>query len=415
MHRTERLHHRLLVALLLVPGGAGCAQSSGLADTPAGPSAPPKTVVSPVPSSVEPPAGGSGTGEPAVPEPVAKTTIDPRHLDPPEPTLPEIAVERPRPTCPSGEWCGVVTPPDTGRDSVLGCPPSASPRVKPIDPKTPDGPGGPETTLDVEATKARRAAGIGDACCYDWFDPCPGGRPLRDGDVAVQASFGDVAPRRAAGRTPHPEAAAAWLRDAGYEYTSVASFARAALELMAVGAPAELVRDCHLAALDELRHAEVCAEIAWSLGAAPVAPRAVPALAPREATWIRVAVDTFVEGCVGETLAALVMSTVAAECPDPELRALLEAIAEDEERHAALAWRTLRAALGRGGAPVAEAVREAAARARPEPGSTAPVGPADATLRRAGRLDPRAQELLQRRGWRDVIDPLLGRILAAAA
>ena len=425
MNHTERLHHRLLVALLLVPGGEGCVPSPGPA---AGPATPSGAVASPASSGAEPPGtatggtdgtdgtGGTTTGRPEGAEPVAKTTIDPRHLDPPRPTPKHISPDSiPRATCPSGEWCGVVDPPDTGRDAALGCPPNVNVRVKPIDPAKPDRPGGMRTTLDVEATKAKRAAGLGNACCYDWFDPCPGGRPLRDGDVAVQASFAGVAPRRAAGRAPHPEAAAAWLRDAGHEYTSVASFARAAIELMAVGAPAELIRDCHLAALDELRHTEVCAEIAWSLGAAPVVPRVVPALAPREASWVRVAVDTFVEGCVGETLAALVVRAAAAECPEPELRAALEAIAEDEERHAALAWRTLRAAIERGGASVVEAVRDAAAGARPGPGAAAPASLADATLRRCGRLDARAQEQLRRRGWHDVIDPLLRRLVAAAA
>lgn len=316
MNHAERLHRRLLVALLLVPGGEGCVPSSGPAAAPPGPSTP--SAAAAQSSGAEPPVNDGGTGEPAGAEPVAKTTIDPRHLDPPQPTPESIAPDtRPRATCPSGEWCGVVKQPDTGRDAVLGCPPEVNPRVKPIDPAKPDGPGGPTTTLDVEATKVRRAAGIADACCYDWFIPCPGGRALREGDVAVQASFANVELRRVAGRTPHPEAAAAWLRDAGYEYTSVASFARAALELMAVGAPAELIRDCHLAALDELRHAEVCAEIAWSFGAAPVVPRVVPALAPREASWVRVAVDTFVEGCVGETLAALVVRAAAAEVRRP--------------------------------------------------------------------------------------------------
>jgi hypothetical protein len=389
MTHAERLHRRLLVALLLVPAGEGCVPSSRPAGTPADPS-PSSGAAAPSSSSgAEPPVNDSGTGEPVIAEPVAKTTIDPRYLDPPQPTptpTPIAPDTRPRATCPSGQWCGVVDPPDTGEGAVLGCPPSVNPRVKPIDPAKPDGPGGPRTSFDIEVTKAKRAAGIGNACCYDWVIPCPGGRALRDGDGAVQASFTDVAPRRVAGRTPHPEAAAAWLSDAGFEYTSVASFARAALELMAVGAPAELIRDCHLAALDELRHAEVCAEIAWSLGAAPVVPRVVPALAPREASWVRIAVDTFLEGCVGETLAALVLRAAAAECPDLELRAAIEAIAEDEERHAALAWRTLRVALERGGGGrgLARGCRRREAGARSS-GPRRPRGRGAAPLRSPGR------------------------------
>lgn len=218
MTHAERLHHRLLVALLLAPAGGACAPTGAPnaatnaattaatnAATTAGASLSPAVP----PSSDVPPVGGS-TGGPPEPQPVAKTTIDPSLVEPRP-----VPVARPLPTCPSGEWCGVVRPPYTGEDAVLGCPPTAGVQVKPIDPAKPDGPGGPSTHFDAERTKARRSAGIGDACCYDWFDPCPGGRALRDGEAAVRAGFARVAPGRAADRSPHPAAAAAWLEDAG--------------------------------------------------------------------------------------------------------------------------------------------------------------------------------------------------------
>ena len=46
--------------------------------------------------------------------------------------------------------------------------------------------------------------------------------------------------------------AQAWRLSGLAEHSSVAAFARAALELMAVGAPAELVADAHQAAIDEV-------------------------------------------------------------------------------------------------------------------------------------------------------------------
>jgi hypothetical protein len=288
--------------------------------------------------------------------------------------------------------------------------------VKPVDPKVPDRPGGPQTSFDPTATKSKRSEGVGDACCYHWVQPCPGGRPLRDGDAIVRPRFvavatGDTLPARG----HHPEAAAAWLHDAGSEQASVASFARAAIELLAVGAPAELVLDCHRAAIDEIRHAALCTEIAWSLGAPHQAPRVIPAVAPREASILLVAVDSFVEGCVGETLAALVASKAALACTDAGIRSALESIADDEERHAALAWRTVAWALEAGGSAVAEALREAAAHRRPqrEPPFVAPDR--NDELAHLGRLGIAAQDEALRHGWRDVIDPLLQALLERAA
>ena len=51
------------------------------------------------------------------------------------------------------------------------------------------------------------------------------------------------------------------------------------------------------------------------------------------------------EGCVGETLAALIAAEQALEAKDPSVRAALQKIAEDEARHAEFAWRVVRWAL----------------------------------------------------------------------
>ncbi len=57
---------------------------------------------------------------------------------------------------------------------------------------------------------------------------------------------------------------AAWLRNALMEHASVAALARFTLELLAVGAPADLIRDSNAAASDETRHAELCFALAAS-------------------------------------------------------------------------------------------------------------------------------------------------------
>ena len=72
------------------------------------------------------------------------------------------------------------------------------------------------------------------------------------------------------------------------------------------------------------------------------------------------------EGCVAETLAALVVSEQLARATDSDVRAALTRIARDEARHAELAYRFVRWAISIGGAPVRDAVQTAFASARAE-------------------------------------------------
>jgi hypothetical protein len=59
------------------------------------------------------------------------------------------------------------------------------------------------------------------------------------------------------------------------------------------------------------------------------------------------------EGCFGETAAALDALAAAETASDPVIGRAYAKIAADEQRHAELAFRFLRWALGRGGANVA--------------------------------------------------------------
>jgi hypothetical protein len=166
--------------------------------------------------------------------------------------------------------------------------------------------------------------------------------------------------------TPEHRAAlaVAWTDSALAEHGSIASFARASLELLALGAPAALLREIHEAMGDEIAHAELCFSLATELGGAPVGPGALPlpgTLALRT-TPIDCAVATVVEGCINETLCALVAQAQHDAATAPRVGAALLRIAEDEARHAALAWKTVAWLIREHGAPVREAVRQAFAR-----------------------------------------------------
>jgi hypothetical protein len=176
------------------------------------------------------------------------------------------------------------------------------------------------------------------------------------------------------------------------EHASVASFSRLALELLALGAPPDLVDDAHAAARDEVRHARLTFGLASAgvgVGPGPL-PLADLTLA---ADLVSLAVATAREGCVAETISALQVAE-ASPADDAE-RAVLAVLARDEARHAAFAWRVLRWAIDAGGEPVRAAVAEVFAR----PPSFGEDGP----------LTSRA---VAERGWREVIRPTADALLA---
>jgi hypothetical protein len=215
------------------------------------------------------------------------------------------------------------------------------------------------------------------ACCYSWVIPCPGGRPLRgsagaltaetvpregwaSGNGAISAANVAVSGLPAAMRA---RLAAHWAREAAFEHASVASFGRAALALLAHGAPSDLVARAHAAALDEIEHARIGYALSTVYSGAPQGPAPLPlaGLAPLPASVADLAVETFLDGCVNETVAALALAEAADRAEDPALCALLRRIAADEERHAELGWITVGWAVKSGGPATASALAAAVA------------------------------------------------------
>jgi 1,2-phenylacetyl-CoA epoxidase catalytic subunit len=156
----------------------------------------------------------------------------------------------------------------------------------------------------------------------------------------------------------HQTVGLAWA-DAGLsEHASVASFARTVQELLALGAPADLVEEALEAAQDEVRHARTAFALAGHLLDHPVGPGPLEALAPRALDLAELARTTFEEACVDETLGAHAAERALAHCHIGPLREALQAILDEESRHAILAWKTVGWALGVGGAPVRAVLQE---------------------------------------------------------
>lgn len=149
-----------------------------------------------------------------------------------------------------------------------------------------------------------------------------------------------------------------WATAGLAEHSSIAGFARVVLDLVACGAPADLVVRAQQAGIDESVHARLCFELASAYAGRPVGPGPVP-LGPSAGvrdSLVRLAVSTAVEGCVGETVGAHVAAVLRDRATDPAVRALLDRVAREEAEHAALAWATLRWAVDTGGDEVRAAL-----------------------------------------------------------
>ncbi|MFO0675951.1 MAG: ferritin-like domain-containing protein [Polyangiaceae bacterium] len=122
------------------------------------------------------------------------------------------------------------------------------------------------------------------------------------------------------------------------EAASVFAFERLARELEALGAPTSLVLRAVDAARDEVRHARVTSEWAARWGRTAAEPVVDD---DRTRTAFDVALENAVEGCVNETFGAALATFQASRAVDPGVRAALRLLAEDETRHAELAWDVL--------------------------------------------------------------------------
>lgn len=177
--------------------------------------------------------------------------------------------------------------------------------------------------------------------CEHSFVAAPESGP--DAVVGHIMCHGEAASHICKGRRPlgHVEAAVVGEGLAGYlarcahlEAASVIAFEELAGQLRGLGAPAELVARCVVAAGEERRHAVVLGGLAEAGGAV------VPAVELRggERSLRAIATHNAIEGCVHEAWAAVEAAWQGVHARDAELRAAMAAIAVEEARHAQLAW-----------------------------------------------------------------------------
>ncbi|MBK9752712.1 MAG: hypothetical protein IPO88_04250 [Nannocystis sp.] len=416
-----RLHRALACLPLLAAGGLACDSGPAPEVKPATQTAAPVATPTPAATPTPPPP-------PLPPSPYPERTGQ-------DPFDPDGIEEE---GCPNGDWCAPakiaekLATQSSGQE--LGCPTRlmGHPQKSKADERQFKGISlNPmmQGRLRKIATAEQRAATKDETiCCYHWFDYCSG-RPLLADDQALRAplrpgsawlsghvSEDSVAALPLAARR---HLAGLWLRDAGDEHAAVAAFARATLELMAVGAPPELIFASQQASLDEIHHARSCFSLAALYADEPAEPGPLPALAPRDGGLVALARNTFLEGCLGETVAALAALRAGRSCQLAPVREVLATIADDETRHAELAWATLAFTVHHGGPAVAAALRELASSIgdRLHDASPEPELPAELTrevLAAHGRLGPAALATARSDAWHDIVVPTLELILGAA-
>jgi hypothetical protein len=203
----------------------------------------------------------------------------------------------------------------------------------------------------------------------------------------------------------------AWSLAARFEHASIAAFNKFSLELLAVGAPGELVAGANRAALQEVEHAQACFAAASAYSGQSIGPGPLPiGVLYLQAVQLEELVRaTVAEGCVGEALAAAEALAARERAKVAVIVSLLDKIAEEEREHAALAFRFVRWACDVGGASVRSTAREAFERSiaacRAEVPFVAVSSDVGALLEAHGRLCEPARTELRQRAVAEVIEP----------
>jgi hypothetical protein len=207
----------------------------------------------------------------------------------------------------------------------------------------------------------------------------------------------------------------AWTERARYEHASIASFARVVLELLSLGAPRDLIEAAQRAAADETTHAVLSFGVASSLSGRSVGPGPLDVGAALVRDSAAAIVEATVrEGCLGETVSAVIALAARDAAIDPGARAALDRIASDELAHAELAWRTVTWAVKAGLPGAIEAAR--AAFAEPfslEDEAELPASVPPDVARAFGILPAEDRAQAVRRALEEVVAPSRNALLAA--
>ncbi|MEZ4446180.1 MAG: ferritin-like domain-containing protein [Polyangiaceae bacterium] len=250
---------------------------------------------------------------------------------------------------------------------------------------------------------------------------CAIGRPFLVDGVEVQAPAasrddwtGDATPSLD-GLDAHERRVLAqhYTRMGLMEHASVAAFARFTLQLLDQGAPAELVEMAGDAMRDETEHARLAFALASAYAGAPTGPGQLDTQGALEARSPQQILELVVlEGCIGETVAAVEAAEAAAHASDPVVRAVLDRVTADEIRHAELAWRYVAWLLEEGPADTAEVLLGTIEAARVEALAPYTVREGDGRFLRHGVVGETLRRSLRREVLDAIVAPCAARLVA---
>jgi hypothetical protein len=157
-----------------------------------------------------------------------------------------------------------------------------------------------------------------------------------------QSHAGDLAPE------VREELARIWAERIPTEYRSITGFATLSFDLIAAGAPVDLVAVCHRVCIDELRHTELAVRMVELYGGTrPALPREISSL-PADATVSATAQacrSAIALSCLGETFACTELAMLRERAVDPVVKGVLTVFLADEIVHARVGWAYLAHAL----------------------------------------------------------------------
>ncbi len=235
----------------------------------------------------------------------------------------------------------------------------------------------------------------------------------RDDWRALQAAPQPVSPELAA------RLAGYWTEIGRLEHASVAAFAQFVLQLLAVGAPPELVLAAQQALADEVEHARLAFGLASLYLGTGVGPGPLAISGAGAVTELPTLIDAVIrEACLGETLAAFEAREAAERAEDPAVQTALRKIAADEQRHAELGWRFVQWALKDGDATARARAQAtfAAALAEAHQGATRDAAAAGTPeLHAHGVIDAPLRAQIWTRGLAEVIEPCAAALLERRA
>ena len=218
---------------------------------------------------------------------------------------------------------------------------------------------------------------------------------------------------RVVGLAPEARQALAtlWQEDGRAEHASVPAFEHLANDLMLARAPHCLVEDARQAATDEVGHAAMCFGLASAYAGCRVeaspkafAPHWSAHVETRTKLLERLAVESLIDGCVGEGAAAAEAWGASRRAIDPVVAAVLARIARDEETHAELAWAVVSWALETEATLEVALAREVARMQASAPARVPRTSPA--CLGEHGRLSSEERS----RVWKRAVDAAAARL-----